>query len=125
MSVTFERHGDFVEIVAAGDYAPRALIEVLEAALGAETGSPPARFLLDVRSSRSLLRRSLSDLRVITDFYLRRVVAPHRRVALLVAGPAQHGIMRIATTWVSLAGARAKVFRDRAAALAWLDANDV
>ncbi len=120
MSVRYELEGPLLTITVQGEYPPEALFESWEAA-SLEPGFRDTRsVLLDATQSVSLIHRSRADIRKITNFYLDRAGGNLTRVGLLVSGPLQFGIMRVASTFVWLAGAEARVFRDRDRALSWL-----
>lgn len=79
----------------------------------------PIACVLDVRESESVLGRSIADMRAIADSFMQRAALTDRRLALVAEGPARFGLMRMAATWVELAGIEAKVFRDLGEAQAW------
>jgi hypothetical protein len=83
----------------------------------------PIACVLDVRESESILRRSIADMRGIADQFLQRAAITDRRLAIVSSGGARFGLMRMATTWIELAGIDARVFRELEEAQAWaLDA---
>jgi hypothetical protein len=79
----------------------------------------PIACVLDIRDSESILRRSVSDMRSIAEAFLQRAAIADRRLAIVTSGGARFGLMRMATTWIELAGIEAKVFRELAEAQSW------
>ena len=62
---------------------------------------------------------AVGDLRTIAESFLHRAALTNRKLALVASDAAHFGLMRMAGTWVELAGIEAKVFRDLAEAQAW------
>jgi hypothetical protein len=80
----------------------------------------PIACVLDIRESESILRRSVADMRGIAESFLQRAAITDRRLAIVTSGAARFGLMRMAATWVELAGIEAKVFRDLEEAKSWV-----
>jgi hypothetical protein len=80
----------------------------------------PIACVLDIRESESVLRRSIADMRGIADQFLQRAAITDRRLAIVTSGAARFGLMRMATTWVELAGIEARVFRELDEAQQWV-----
>jgi hypothetical protein len=76
--------------------------------------------VLDIRSSDSVLNRSIRELRAIADSFLMRASMVDNRLAIVTTGGARFGLMRMASTWVELAGIEVKVFRDPDEARVWV-----
>ena len=81
--------------------------------------SPPLAFVLDMRLSDSVLNRSVADMRAIADSFMLHAHITDKRIALVTTGGARYGLMRMAATWVELAGVEVKVFRELEDAQAW------
>lgn len=79
----------------------------------------PLACVLDMRASDSVLKRSIGELRVIADTFLQRAHVTGRRIAIVSTGGARFGLMRMASTWVELAGVEVKVLRELEEAQRW------
>lgn len=80
----------------------------------------PLACVLDMRTSDSVLNRSISDMRAIADSFMLRAQMTDKRLALVTTGGARYGLMRMASTWVELAGIEVRVFRELEPAQQWV-----
>ena len=80
----------------------------------------PLACVLDMRTSDSVLNRSIAELRSIADSFMLRAHLTDKRIAVVTTGGARYGLMRMASTWVELAGIEVRVFRELEPAQQWV-----
>lgn len=122
MPVHHAHAGSVMVVAVDGDYTRDELHRVVETGLGDGRTSTPARILLDLSGAASLAGRSDEDLQATAAFFAEQGEALGR-VAILVRGDILEDLMRMGTAFAAQEGIRASPFRDRDAAMAWLEAE--
>lgn len=109
--------------VASGQYSIDDVFEPFDRLVQEhrQSGRPPLPgILLDVRESESLLSRPASETRRVIAHFREHASVFNSRVGIVVRGHARYGLMRMATTWATIAGFDARVFWELEDGIAWL-----
>lgn len=121
MAVRIHMDGRVLVIQGAGEYATAELVEAWLHGRELPAFGTARGICLDVRESSSLAKRSVEDLRGVTEWFIAHAAEVGGRCALVTRPGVQYGLMRMAAAWVELKSLEAEVFTDLAEATAWLD----
>lgn len=123
MSVHYEQDGNLLLVTAVGAYASERFLETVRAALDDPATRTPTLLLCDVSRSRSLVDRSVDEVRASADFYGARLDQV-RALAIVTSRLVDYGLMRMLASMAEVRGCRVEVFRDLEGARAWLSSLD-
>lgn len=120
MPGTYRFDGDLLRLRFERRTSLAEVEETLEAAL--EDPACPAcpKILSDLRQSESLVDRPSDEMRTAVAVFGRRASRVHRKCAVLTAGPAQYGMMRMAKAYAEGYELDLHIFGDEAEAVEWL-----
>ena len=120
MPVTHRRAGDIAVVEAFGRYEVADLRTAIEAAIAPFGPAGAAGLLFDLTRSDALRPRSADEVRAMALFIASRASGFAARLAMVTASDVAYGLMRMGAVAAESQGVTARVFRDPAAALAWL-----
>lgn len=120
MPVSYAFEDNVLVFECKGRYMPAELWSTWEQAMLDPDCVADLECCLDVRSSVSLAKRSITDLRGITNWFTEQATQVNNRCAILTRPGVQFGLMRMASAWIEMKGIEVRVFTDRAKAIRWL-----
>jgi hypothetical protein len=124
MGVQHGREGAVATVTASGHYGTAELREAIDAALASFDGEGAKGLLFDLSTSEALPDRSAKDLHAMAYFLASRAGRYARRLAMVAVTDLAYGMMRMGSAVAESQGIAARVFRDRASAMAWLGPTD-
>jgi hypothetical protein len=120
MPVTWAFDDRIVVMKMVGRYGTGDLKDAILAALD-DPACPSAPVLMfDLRASESVQRRTAEEIRDIAQFLAARASRFGRRLAMVTAGAAQFGLMRMGSVIAEQGGLPGEVFRGYDEAKTWL-----
>lgn len=120
MTVAHGRAGSVAVVEASGQYTVAELRGAIDAALAAFGADGASGLLFDLTRSAALVDRATDDVRAMAYFLASRADRFASRLAMATASDLAYGLMRVGAVVVESQGVTARVFRDRAAAMAWV-----
>jgi hypothetical protein len=120
MPVRYSFEGNLFRMDLEGHYTPQEMMETLEAGLADPLLPADARFLLDVRESAELARRSAELIRTIAEFFAVRAERLGNCCAILTGSPVQYGLARVGASAIESLGVNVEVFSSLDEAVSWL-----
>jgi hypothetical protein len=123
MTVQHRRAGDIAVVEASGRYDVAELRTAIEAALAPFGAAGAAGLLFDLTQSDALGDRPTDEVRAMAIFIASKAARFAARLAMVTGSDVAYGLMRLGGVVAESQGVTARVFRDPAAALAWLTAG--
>jgi hypothetical protein len=120
MPVSYEFDGSMLALRMVGSYEPADVRKAIADALREAGGRELTGLLFDVTASDALARRSANEVRAMAAFLAHVAPSFGNRIALVATNDVGYGLMRLGAVDLESAGVAPYVFRDVAAALAWL-----
>ena len=121
MPVERQFHAGRIEVALSGKLTPEELFGAFTESLDAVEAPPNAQLLVDVTTSDTL--PPSEALRRIAWIIEDRRDNLGGRMAVLVAHDARYGLARQLGVWLEKCGIEVRPFRDRHAAVEWLDSS--
>ena len=120
MPVTYAFDDSIVVIRMEGQYTVPDLEQAILAGLGDSHLPTDAVLMCDLSESRALRDRPTEDVRGMARFLVRHRARYGSRLAMVAPNDLAFGLMRLGAVTAEAGGVAAEVFRDYAAARAWL-----
>jgi hypothetical protein len=120
MTIQHRRAGDIAVVEASGRYDVAELRAAIEASVAAFGAGGAAGLLFDLTDSTSLGDRPTDEVRAMAYFIASKGGCFAGRLAMVTGSDVAYGMMRLGAVVAESQGLSARVFRDRAEALAWL-----
>ncbi|MFC1823875.1 hypothetical protein ACFL9T_14290 [Thermodesulfobacteriota bacterium] len=124
MPARYTFSGNLFSIVLEDTYNPEEIIEAFTTALNDPLFPENARFLLDVRKSSILEKRSSEDIRIVSEFFAKHSDRVDGRCAIVASKPVHYGLSRMGAIFSDLEGATVEVFENVSEAVSWLEADE-
>lgn len=120
MPVSYRFDGPVLVVRGEGSYQPADLKESLLRGLADPACPPTVTLMYDLRGSTALRDRTAEQVRDMAEFLAQHGPRFGSRLAMVVAGEVDYGLMRMGSAYAELGGVEPRVFRDYGEALAWL-----
>lgn len=124
MPVGYTFSGNLFRVNLKGSYTPEEMMKTFMNALNDPLFPKDARFLLDVRESSELSKRSHDDIRSVAQFFVAHSDRVSGRCAIVVDKEIHYGLSRMGATFAEIGGAEVEVFKNISEAILWLGSDN-